>query len=377
MKLDLKTFLPKLALVKKVINPKPVITVQGCFLLRSKDGMLYVNASDTENTVSVGVKPLEYSEMNICVNANDFYSALLNLRGEEIELTLNPEKKLVRCAYKSGFFQLPYTDDENSSAVLEIQPSDYVIDKDIDDTFTLSEAIMKAEIATSEDNLKPILCGVHFDFRQDGMVVVACDSRKLSKYKTNITFDTDRKGFVMPKKGANILTSLMSEYESDTVNMKASDNRVLFTGEAYTLSVILTEGDFPSYDTLIPTDNVFCATVKRNAMLNAVQRVAPMESDNDEMLLINFDKNAMIIEAEDVFLKKKAKEKVPCLYDGEPMRIGMKSDNVITLLQALDSDDVEVHFKTPNTAIVILPLSEMKERLLTLCMPMIISYYNK
>ena len=171
MKLNSDTFLPKLALVNSVVNAKTVIPIQGDFLLHTDNGKLYINASDGENTVSVSVEPTEYSDLCVCVNANDFFKALSNLRGEEINIVLNEEKHLMRCQYKSGYFQIPYEYDEMSSAVLKIQDDEYHIERDIN-AADLSESIMKVETASADDNIRPQFNGVHFDFKQDGMVAV-------------------------------------------------------------------------------------------------------------------------------------------------------------------------------------------------------------
>lgn len=368
MKLDLDEFLPKLALVKTVISSKPVIPITGCFLLHTEaDGLLHVNATDTENTMSVSIEPVEFSEIRVCVNADDFYSALLNLKGEQVDIVVNEEKKLIRCSYKSGYFQLPYDDDKNASSTLEIQQDSYLIDKDIDDTVLLSEAIGKVEIAASDDGLKPILCGVYFDFKQDGLVVVATDTFKISKFKTDITFDSDMQGFILPNKCASILVSLLREI--DTVNMKVGTHSALFKGGDYTFRTRLTEGAYPNYDMIIPTDNTYTINISRNTVINAIKRVVPMENIDNGLLVLNFDKDTFIIEAEDIAFKKKAKEKIDISYSGEPMKIGINSRNLLSLLQVIDSEDIEISFKGARMPVVLQPKTDIKQYI-AIVMPM-------
>ena len=369
MKIKLEEFLPKLTLAKKVVNAKPIIEVMGSFYLHTRDGLLYVNASDVENTVSVSVKPTEYSEMNVCVNANDFHTALSNLKSGEVEFELNHNMKVIRCKYNSGFFQIPFDDDPNSCAALEIQAQDYTLEKDITDAFDFSLALTKAQIAASEENLRPVLCGIHLDMRQDGIVAVACDKHKLSKYKTTITLDGDVSGFIMQRKSANLLVSLIAESEGDGVTMRVGDRSVCFVGDGFTLSSRLTEGVYPNYAVLIPEKSAYTAVVSRNTLLSAIHHVSLMKSAIDEMLIFNFDNDNILIEAEDINFKKKAKENVPCAYSGEPMRLGIKSGNVTMILQAIDSDEVEIRFDSPQRPILFIPKDD-DNRLLTLCMPM-------
>jgi hypothetical protein len=51
-------------------------------------------------------------------------------------------------------------------------------------------AIEKAGFATANDELRPVMNGVRFEFFTDGMVAVASDGHKLAKYKDlTITYD--------------------------------------------------------------------------------------------------------------------------------------------------------------------------------------------
>lgn len=369
MKLNLDVFLPKLALVNSVVNTKSVIPIQGDFLLHTADGKLYVNASDGENTVSVSVEPMEYSDLCVCVNANDFFKALSNLRGEIIDVLLNEEKHLLRCMYKSGYFQIPYEYNKMSAAVLEIQEDAYHIDKSID-AADLSEAISKTEIASAEDNVRPQFNGVHFDFKRDGMVAVATDANKMSKFVTNIKTDEDTPGFTIQKKSAHILTSLMET--EDSVNMKVGDRTVLFKGEGFTMTTRLSEHTYPNYDMLIPTDNTLSAIVNKESILNAIKRVSPMGSEKDELLKMTFGTNNIIIEAEDAMFGKLAKEKLECKYVGEQISVGVNSRNVVALIQAVDDEEFEFSFKSSRNAIVIKPLTELRERSTMLIMPLVL-----
>lgn len=371
MKLNLNEFLPKLNLANAVINPKAVIPIQGEFLLRTENGMLYVNASDGENTVSIRVKPTECTDLCVCVNANDFFKALSNLRGEEITIVLNEEKHLMRCQYNSGYFQIPYDYDPMASAVLEIQPEEHHIEKTVD-MADLSEAVGKAEIAADDTNVRPQFNSVYFDFKADGMVVVATDATRMSKFKTNITSESDMQGFTIQKKGAHILTSLMTNCDGETVNMKVGGKSVLFSNDDFIMSVRLTEGEYPNYDILIPEGNNLRAIINRDMVLNAVKRVAPMGNEKEELLKMTFGDNAVIIEAEDRMFSKLAKEKIACKYNGELITMGVNSRNVVTLIQAMDCEDVEFSFRDSKTPMVIKPQSDLKECFTTLVMPLVL-----
>lgn len=369
MKLNLDTFLPKLNLVNSVVNAKTVIPIQGAFLLHTENGMLYVNASDGENTVSVSVKPIECTDLRVCVNANDFFKALSNLRGEEIDVLLNEEKHLIRCQYKSGYFQLPYEYDPMASAVLEIQEDEYHIEKDID-AADLAEAIMRVEVASPDDNIRPQFNGVHFDFKQDGMVAAATDANKLSKFVTNIKTDIEATGFTIQKKSAHILTSLMEN--EDTVSMKVGDKTVLFKSEGFTMTTRLSEHPYPNYDSLIPNDNTTIAVLNKDLVLNAIKRVTPMGDEKNELLKMTFANNTVIIEAENVYLGKLAKERIECKYDGEQITVGVNSKSIVALVQVMDDEEFEMCFKSSRHAIIIKPLSDLKERLTTLIMPLLL-----
>lgn len=366
MKLDLNVFLPKLNLLKKVLNSKPLMEAMGNFNLYTKDGLLYINASDGENTVSINITPIEYSEMNICVNALDLYNALSNLKNGEIELELNQDRKLMRCSYKGGFFQLPFTDDKESCDILKIKKQDFLLEKEISDTIELSVAMTKAQIATDEKH--PIFRGVYFNLKQDGLVVVSCCNSMLSNYKTNITFDDNLKGFIMSKKAVNMLISLINNND-DVITMKVDDRQVQFGNSGFVFSSILLEGNYPNYERLIPTENTFLININKNNLIHAVQHVSLAKDLTSHLLIMNINKDYIIIEAEDKTFHKKAKEKIECQYNGEAMIVGIKSDVITNLLQAIDSDEIEIQLTSPVRPLIFIP-KDVENKYFMLCMPM-------
>ena len=366
MKLDLNTFLPKLNLLKKVLNSKPLMEAMSNFNLYTKDGLLYINASDGENTVSINIIPTEYSEMNLCVNALDFYNGLVNLKNGEIELQLNQDKKLMRCSYNGGFFQFPFTDDKETCDILKIKKQDSLLEKEISDTVEFSTAMTKAQIAIDEKH--PIFRGIYFDLKQDGLVVVSCCKSMLSKYKTNTTFDDNLNGFIMSKKAINMLISLINNDDS-TIMMKVGERQVQFSSSGFVFSSVLLEGKYPNYEMLIPIDNLFSIIINKDYLIHAVQHVSLMKDLTSRLLVLNIDKDNIIIEAEDKMFYKKAKEKIECKYDGDAMIVGINSDIIMNFLQAIDTDEIEIRLTSPTRPLVFIP-KNMADKHFMLCMPM-------
>ena len=89
---------------------------------------------------------------------------------------------------------------------------------------------------------------------------------------------------------------------------------------------------------------------------------------------MNFSDGKLSIEAEDLDFSNKAKEQLPCYYEGETMSIGFNAKFMIEMLNTIDGDNVKIELTSPKHAGVIRPEeSELGEDLLMLIMPVMIN----
>jgi DNA polymerase-3 subunit beta len=84
--------------------------------------------------------------------------------------------------------------------------------------------------------------------------------------------------------------------------------------------------------------------------------------------------DAVVVSTQDIDYSTKKKEKVACVYDGEPLSIGFKGTYLIEILNNIPSSEVVLELADPSRAGLMLPAeNEADEDLLMLLMPMMLN----
>jgi DNA polymerase-3 subunit beta len=78
----------------------------------------------------------------------------------------------------------------------------------------LARAISKTVFATGNDELRPVMSGVYFELKEDGLSFVATDAHKLVKYTRSDASADQGASFIMPKKPLNLLKNVLASEES-------------------------------------------------------------------------------------------------------------------------------------------------------------------
>jgi len=95
--------------------------------------------------------------------------------------------------------------------------------------------------------------------------------------------------FILPKKPANLLKSLLPR-ESGEVIIKFDENNAYITTPKYTMVCRFVEGRYPNYNSVIPQNNPNHVVLDRLAFLSAMKRVSVFSDPSSSLLNCNFHK---------------------------------------------------------------------------------------
>jgi DNA polymerase III subunit beta len=136
----------------------------------------------------------------------------------------------------------------------------------------------------------------------------------------------------------------------------------------------LVEGNYPSYNAVIPQENPNKAVIDRVDLANTLGRVSIFSSQSSNLVKLHLSNDEMVVSAQDVDFSVSAFEKLKCQYDGDEMEIGFKSVFLSDILENISSGDIIIEMSDPSRAAIVLPFekSENEEELMLL-MPMMIN----
>ncbi len=353
--------LPRLKTLSSIVNNKNAIPILGDVLFETLPSYgLRLTASDGDMTLSLATTYIEGQEgVAFCADVKKITSALSNLSGRVVTITIEDgAKRSLFCDYGNGEFMLS-TDDINEYPMAKEQDPSTMA------SITLScqrlrSAIGGAIFATSNDELRPIMNGVHLDFTQDGkMVAVASDSRVLAKHEdANVdTTNVGGKWLDIPSKAARSLLSSLDKDNGD-ITITFNDRVATFETQGAKMQCRLIEGRFPNYNAVIPkdfTDTI--ATVNRDDLIAALQRVETFGEKTMCLVRFVFGDNKVTLYTQDTDMTSTAEECVACEYSPTraPMTIGFNSQYVLKVLQNIAGDDVCVKLFDPTRAALFLP----------------------
>ncbi|MBD3380199.1 MAG: DNA polymerase III subunit beta [Candidatus Omnitrophica bacterium] len=329
--------------VQNAVSQKSSLPILSNVLLESEKGTLKLTATDLDIGICSTIPVEVLQEGAITVPARKFFDIVKALpEGNDVELSM---KKNNFVTIKSGkanfkiiglpkeeFPQLPLFEDKESVTVAQ---------------GVLKNILNLTDFAISRDDTRYVLNGILMAVKGDKLSVVATDGRRLAIASSTLPEKilTDRKAIIPTKAVQEVKRMLQDEGE---VQVKFSENQVLFSfSDSFILSRLI-EGEYPNYNKVIPERSSKEIKVSRDEFLSATRR-ANIFTDQDSMAIkLSVKKTRMMISKNTPYLGE-AKEEIPVVYTGnDELEIGFNPRYLIDVLKSLDDEEVTFEVKDPG-----------------------------
>ena len=361
----------RLTALSRVINSKNSLPILGNFLFEVSNGRLFLTASDSEVMMNTSLELNEFDEDGrFCIGSHDLLEAVKAISEQPISFEVDLQSNIAKISYQNGMFSMPVENADEFPQPQMISDGATVITIP---TNVLSDNINRSIFATAQDELRPVMNGIYFDLTPDHLAVVASDGHKLVRNKIlNIKSDVPA-SFILPKKPAVLLKSVLGKQGGDVV-IRFDDRNAEINFEEGVIICRLIEGRYPNYNSVIPQSNPNQLTVDRQGLLNALRRVQPFSNDSSNLIRFHVENGVLQLDAEDYDFSKTATERMSCDYNGMPMSIGFKGSSFIEILSNFECEEVIIQLADPSRAGLVLPLEQQAEQdVLMLMMPMLIN----
>ena len=347
--------LKQLQILGGVINNSNTLPILDNFLFELNKNELVVSASDLETTMSAVLEVDSDSEGNIAIPARLLLDTLKTFPEQPLTFVVE-DNNTIEISSNHGKYALAYADGaEFPKAVTLSDPSSTTMIGDI-----LATAINKTIFATGNDDLRPVMSGVFFQFTTEGLIFVSTDAHKLVKYERNDVKASQVAEFIMPKKPLNLLKGILAGSEAEVV-IEYNESNAKFTFENTTLICRLIDGKYPNYEAVIPKENPNRLMIDRTQFLNSVKRVSIFSNKTTHQIRLKIAGAELNISAEDIDYSNKAEERLSCDYQGDDMQIGFNSRFLVEMLNNLNSDEVSLEMSLPNRAGILTPADGLDE----------------
>jgi len=365
--------LSHLSAISKVINSKNTLPILDNYLFLLEENLLTITASDLESTL---ITSIELDNTNgtgtIAVPAKLMNETLKEFPEQPLTFQIDPETFAIDIFSQNGKFSIVGQNGEDF-------PQQPMLNEAVASTISVNHNVLlsginKTLFATADDELRPVMNGIFIELTTEDMKFVASDAHKLVRYKRFDAKAEKDASFILPKKPAALLKSLLPKEDFD-VKLEFDDKNAFFTLSNFKLICRLVEGNYPSYNSVIPQNNPNKLIIDRVEFYNTVRRVSVFSNQASNLVRLKLTENQLVVSAQDIDFSISAVERLNCQYEGEDMEIGFKSTFLQEILSNLSATDVKVELSDPTRAGLLLPAENdnEEENVLMLLMPMMIN----
>ncbi|KYC37513.1 DNA polymerase III subunit beta [Scytonema hofmannii PCC 7110] len=277
-----------------------------------------------------------------------------NITGEGLIVSLTPKsgRYEVRAMGAEDFPELPAIENDR---LLQITAS------------ALIDGLKGSLFATSSDETKQVLTGVHLTVQQDSLEFAATDGHRLAVVQTtNESSDTSSETSLevtLPARALRELERMLGHSASsdESIAMSLDQGQVIFEWQNQRLTSRTLEGQYPSYRQLIPRQFERELTLDRKQFLSTLERIAVLADQKNNIVKVSIDSEAQEItlscEAQDV---GSGRESLAAQILGEEIDIAFNIKYLMEGLKALPSTEIQMQLNSNLTPVIFTPISGVK-----------------
>ena len=362
--------LTPLQAISRVISSKNSMSILDNFLFQLSGNTLTITTSDLETTVQASIPVQDVEREGTVAILKLLTDSLKEFPEQPLEFSFDQENMMIDLSSEKGKSHFPGLPGDDFPEPPQLQ-EDYT-ELSIP-AAVLLEGISRSLYATAEEEMRPVMNGILFDIDENQTTLVASDAHKLLCYTRKDIIASKPSKFILPKKPASLLKTLLPKV-SENVQIQFDDKNAVFILPNYRLVCRLVEGNYPAYRTVLPANNINKAVVDRIEFLSSVRRVAVCSNQASNLIRIKLEHEEITVSAQNLDFSISAYERIGCQYDGDPMEIGFKWGFLAEILANLPGQSVSFELSDPSRAALLIPmeLSDANEEICALIMPLMI-----
>ena len=310
---------------------------------------LELTATDLNSSARTIVEANIATPIDVCVNAEKLENIVARL-GEVITLELKDAFLEIKSG-KTRFNCLTLNSEDYPEVKFDIEGEALALPME-----DFVNGINKTIFATSPEVLN-VLNGVCFTFGQDGYEFASTDGNRLCQIKFEGSVGKEGQ-YIIPRK--TLLD--VAKNSNDEVKICLGNKDVVFQIGSTFFKTRLINGVFPKYQQLIPQNQPLNATMKREELIKALEKVAIMCDERTSTTVFNFKNNELNIVTS--CENGNAEDNLEIWFEGE-LKIAFNYRYLLEGIKAMTTEDVTFCMSNALSACVI----KSDDNFLFLCMP--------
>ena len=346
-------------------SSKNSLSISSNVLLDASNDVLTIKAADNNigYTSSIAVSVIVPGKTTVF--CEKLQAVLKNIPDTDIDIT-----------EENGILNISPSDRSTSDFTINIKTIDaskFPPLETVDDDYFFSitqrdffDMIDKTTFAAAENDSRHFLTGVYMEKKDDDLVLVATDGKRLSYVCRH--FEQVLPDFmpaIIPTKFLAQMKSIGTGEGLFSIGVREGfifaeiGNRTIYSS--------LIQGPYPAYEKVIPKglDNV-CILKKADAE-KAISLISILVESKSKRIYVDLSENLITFSSENTEFGE-SKQSLPASYTGPDVRMSFNCQLLLTPIKKIDSDFMKIMFNKPSSAMIF--TSEPEKDYLFVLMPM-------
>ena len=342
---DKETLVNEITVAQKIIATKNNATVFSNVYLEAGDNVLTIKAADSSGTIQTKIPVETVEKGSALVFCDKFMSILASIPDGEAEFSLQEKDAVV----KSKVAKIKY---KLKSMLTDIYPDFVSVDEK--SFFSVSardfkEMVKKTSFAVSVDTVRYFMTGVFFEKKDNKLVLVATDGKRLSFSAKEVPGLVDFTSVIVPPKVLNIVIEKLSDEGS--VDIAIAEKTIFFKFGNCLFSTNLIDGQYPNYNRVIPASHTGEFVIPKKEIDKALKHISVM-TDKVQKILLSVNSGVCSVSSVSEEFGE-AKEEIDCQYTGEEFTFAINCKYLADFLKVALDEDITFEFTDELKAVVL------------------------
>ena len=349
VQLERDALLKPLQAVTGIVEKRHTLPILSNVLIERKQGHLLLMATDLEIQVATRTDLGKGAgeDMGLTVSARKLQDILRALpEGTEAALDVQNNRLQVRSG-KSRFnlqtlppADFPAMADPGAAQAKMTMPQK-----------ALRELLLLVQYAMAQQDIRYYLNGLLLVLESGEVKVIATDGHRLSYAARPLGQQQEKRDVILPRKAVQELGRLLTDDE-EPVTAEIFGSMVRFSFGNTVLTTKIIDGKFPDYTRVVPTNYQKHFSVKRQELLQSLQRAAILSNEKFRGVRWVVGTNSLRISCTNNE-QEEAQEELEISYSGDGLDIGFNITYLLDVLNNVQSESVDCAFGDANSSMLI------------------------
>lgn len=338
-------------IVQRGVSSRSTLPILQGVLIETSDKGLHLIGTDLELAIETYVPITSSGSFQMVIPAKYLAEIVRRLPEREVVIKYDNVKRVATISSGKAIYEINSMD-----------PGEYPLFPEVPDTpwwkvtgKRLADFIKTTVFCVAVEETRPFLTGVFMEFDENEVRLVATDSFRLAltRISSDDGFSKKRdKGLLVPARTLSEVARIVQGSDTE-VEVYASENQVAFKWRETTIVSRLIEGQFPSYDRVIPQQYNALIIVEREAFQESVDRVSIMGQDEFGTIRLSAANDTLTVSANAPEVGKALDQIAAVKIQDGNGEIALKARYLMDVLKAVEDQKISLKLTGTTSPVII------------------------